>query len=267
MSPLPFIERKNGIHDGSTTAVKGAIRGHRYQGELLGVVAQENGPEHEEYSYLTPHEDTNVIEASKEEEDEEEDTKFDVGLLSSTLSSSWTSTNGAAAVQVQEDHGPHTISRMLFTARASCNAGIVNCKSGFVQGQSSTSCKTACDGKCCVGPNACEYFTGKICKDTSTCVGDYACFGTVVPYVVGSCNGINTCINTGGSRSLPGKIGSIIGSCNGKSACAKAGLPNYHASIVGNITSSCNDEFACYKAGYDGGSVGDLVESCSGNKA
>ena len=41
----------------------------------------------------------------------------------------------------------------------------VDCVSGYVNGDSSTSCATACivngESKCCTGPDACAYFTGK----------------------------------------------------------------------------------------------------------
>ena len=57
---------------------------------------------------------------------------------------------------------------------------VVKCISGFVANvdgsRSATSCFTECDHKCCIstgesgGTDACEVFTGSVCKDGS-CIG------------------------------------------------------------------------------------------------
>ena len=57
---------------------------------------------------------------------------------------------------------------------------------------STVSCKVACDGKCCVGPNdsdACTGFTGRVCKDGYSCTGLDACKDADIDLVVGGCRG------------------------------------------------------------------------------
>ena len=75
---------------------------------------------------------------------------------------------------------------------------IVDCDAGFLKdSMMGTTCQTECDGKCCVGtdsaPDACEGFTGKVCKDEKSCFGRDACVGAEIGLVVGGCTGKGSC--------------------------------------------------------------------------
>ena len=59
---------------------------------------------------------------------------------------------------------PSTVAFQAFQDRCDATSGgegYVDCDGGFVNGDSSTSCATACGGQCCTGFRACNGFSGK----------------------------------------------------------------------------------------------------------
>lgn len=98
-----------------------------------------------------------------------------------------------------------------------CGAyGYVDCVNGFVRGDSTTTCETACGGSCCVGQEACRQFTGKVCRDGS-CGGSNACVRATIPWVVNSCtsnsaSGGSACFQAGAEKT---NIGAMVNSCQG----------------------------------------------------
>lgn len=66
-------------------------------------------------------------------------------------------------IHQEEDHQTQSEGRRLNAAafQAKCTQGYVDCDNGKVNGDSSTSCATACNGECCTGDYACNKFTGK----------------------------------------------------------------------------------------------------------
>jgi hypothetical protein len=84
-----------------------------------------------------------------------------------------------------------------------CGAnGYVDCVNGTVRDMPGVSCASACDGQCCQGDNACDPygfpgFTGKVCKDGISCMGEKACLGSTVQYLVyQGCNGTLACLGS-----------------------------------------------------------------------
>jgi hypothetical protein len=68
-------------------------------------------------------------------------------------------------------------------------AGYVDCLLGFVRDDADgTTCEQACEGKCCVGMEACTSFTGIVCQDGS-CSSSYACSTATIALVMNSCLG------------------------------------------------------------------------------
>ena len=161
-----------------------------------------------------------------------------------------------------------------------CPAGYVDCVNGYMRTNNSISCNTACEGKCCTGTDACTDFTGKICKDDSSCKSTKACYSASIPLVVKSCNGkyacyyaekvlktVNSCNGNGacfyvGLYSPDSTARAIRDSCNGYYACASAA----YKGNIGNITSSCNAKYACYVAGSSPpngtGPITSILSSC-----
>ena len=136
---------------------------------------------------------------------------------------------------------------------------------------------------CCVGNQACLSFTGKVCKDGKSCMGDFACWQAKIPSgVVNSCKGSYACKEAGST----GVVGRLVNSCHGEKACDFLGGSSgtigdvydscigkysckfgaYTNAIVGNVTMSCTGENACYKVGWKG-TVGNMVNSCTGTSA
>jgi hypothetical protein len=51
---------------------------------------------------------------------------------------------------------------------SSCGQGIIDCEGGYLRGSDSTiKCASDCNGKCCIGKDACDDFTGKVSMDGS----------------------------------------------------------------------------------------------------
>ena len=155
-----------------------------------------------------------------------------------------------------------------------CDKGFVNCVNGFVKGSRNTiTCKDACGGSCCVGnskfPDACEKFTGQICKDQS-CSGEKACTYASIKSVIYSCQGSYACSEAaiscanpngcGAYNAVTGRIGPVVNSCNGYRACDRAGYADGH---IGSIQDSCNGYAACLGAGRLGGMVLSIQNSCN----
>ena len=129
---------------------------------------------------------------------------------------------GAAAAHAGKDTSSGTMGGAmprLAVSTSECTQGYVDCDNGFVRGsEPPISCRESCNlYYCWVGTSyACEYFTGKICKDGScsadrkewirnkhinkpchrskidfvvnSCIDNYACMYTVATKLVNSCN-------------------------------------------------------------------------------
>jgi len=170
------------------------------------------------------------------------------------------------------------------TTVSTCEQGFVDCVNGFVRGSNpAQTCFDACAGACCtyIDTDACERFTGKVCKDGSSCNGFQACNNANITSVVNSCKAFKACNKAaykGGSignivDSCDGKnacgygayeygtIGSITGSCTVENACVSLGM---NGGIVGSVTNSCNDKYSCVGAAFLGGSIGNIEGSCNG---
>jgi hypothetical protein len=183
-------------------------------------------------------------------------------------------------------------------AETRCVHDFVNCFNGYAIDNTTKTCMEACGSSCCVGskeyPNACEGFTGKICKDGKSCMGLNACsngtitsvvngcygqlacyYGMILKSVVNGCNGTEACAN--------GKIESVVSGCNGENACALAYIESIVngcngfltctnagrvGGIVSSIQNSCNGYLACNGVGIgNGGSIGSILKSCNAIKA
>ena len=113
----------------------------------------------------------------------------DVGILVSTSSSPSTALAGTTPGNVST--GTST-TRLL--QQQQCSTTFVDCVKGNVRGTTIT-CKAACQGTCCVGGlnwqqvyfEACDFFTGQVCKDGKSCTGASACSGAYIPTVVNRC--------------------------------------------------------------------------------
>lgn len=169
-----------------------------------------------------------------------------------------------------------------------CSQGFVECLDGEDKKIKGQSCEESCideSGKslCCTGAGSCGFFTGKVCKDSASCIGYKSCYnayifdgvskscageraceefgrkGDWLSSVTGSCNADSACFKAGTKR---GYILKVDGSCNGKNAC-KYFAVDY--AKVGNVKDSCNAEDACIKMGYKRGTIGAMTSSCNGN--
>jgi len=162
-----------------------------------------------------------------------------------------------------------------------CNKGFVDCRDGFevIDGETTTrTCHDACGGSggsCCVdgnGLDACDNFSGLVCKDGSCSNGGNACKGASIELVINSCIGVEACMNASIER--------VIDSCNGRKACTDANIGSVVNSCVGNnscgsigeyshagidlIRNSCNGRQACKYAAANGGSIDSIDDSCHG---
>ena len=149
--------------------------------------------------------------------------------------------------------------------------GYVECSNGneVVNGvRTERICQDVCNGQCCVESYACQYFTGKVCRDKS-CKGWGGCKHSNIPYVVGpSCTGNSACKNIGNQG---GAVDSIIRFCNGHTSCEELG----HGSrgkhpTVGKSIDSCKSPWSCEMLGrmYPGKkSLGNIVELFVGEKS
>mmetsp|Transcript_25951 Transcript_25951/g.47724 ORF Transcript_25951/g.47724 Transcript_25951/m.47724 type:complete len:366 (+) Transcript_25951:255-1352(+) len=187
---------------------------------------------------------------------------------------------------------------------ATCTDGSVVCVDGYADNET---CEVACDGMCCVSEDndACDDFTGEVCKDGVSCSGDRACYGAKVDMIVNGCNGTIACFSAGSGGSIGGiynscqgdtaacffagyggSIGEIYNSCLGYNTCSAAGYGGNISAIqnsclgykacagaasysgnIGNISSSCHGNFTCYYAAGFGGSIGNILDSCEGVNA
>jgi hypothetical protein len=162
--------------------------------------------------------------------------------------------------------------------KTKCTTGVIDCVNGFVKGsRNSITCADACSGSCCVGWEACDEFTGSICKDQS-CSGERACTSGSIKSVINSCQGYHACYQAASPCPYPylsfatcstynnvsGRIQPVVNSCNGDRACAFAGSVNGR---IGFITDSCNGFAACATAGWRGGSVQSIQNSCNDRMA
>eukprot|EP00581_Thalassiosira_minuscula_P028317 CAMPEP_0183758206 /NCGR_PEP_ID=MMETSP0739-20130205/6266_1 /TAXON_ID=385413 /ORGANISM="Thalassiosira miniscula, Strain CCMP1093" /LENGTH=395 /DNA_ID=CAMNT_0025995769 /DNA_START=30 /DNA_END=1217 /DNA_ORIENTATION=+ len=135
-----------------------------------------------------------------------------------------------------------------------CAAGFVECDGGFAVYAgvtSSTTCQTACAGQCCDTANSCTAFTGKVCKDGSSCIGDNACMSATIDVIAqGGCNGSHACFHAEFDR--------VQNSCRGKFACRWSHMHN-------TIANSCHGHVCCRNAARNSGMVGDMTDSCHGS--
>ena len=152
-----------------------------------------------------------------------------------------------------DDHDGSMIVRGLQATTNFCTDGYVDCSAGYVTDDpDQTPCHQACYDndlsgyRCCGGTKACDLFTGNICKDKYSCMGEEACYDATIPIVVKSCSG-------------------------GDKACWKVGrIPACAANTVGNFINSCIGEKSCYQVAYGdraGSGVGNLINSCTAGEA
>ena len=135
------------------------------------------------------------------------------------------------------------------------------CVDGYTAG--GVSCEEECARRCCVGSDACDGFTGEVCKDDTSCFGEEACRDANIGIVAHGCNGMRACDHVGYDDG--GYVGSVSDSCNGKRACYWAA--SYGGKVDEITDDSCKGEKACYYvAGYYG-HVSLINNSCKGDKA
>ena len=159
---------------------------------------------------------------------------------------------------------------------------IVECDIGMLASNSSMTCAEACEEKCCVGttgsPDACEGFTGHVCKDNYSCNGEYACTDADIDLVVGGCRGERACENANitkgvirgcigpnsceGAGGYEGYVGRIKDGCVGVQACDGLGADNGY---VGYVDNACVGQYACGQlTGVNDGRVGHIKNACKG---
>jgi len=178
--------------------------------------------------------------------------------------------------------------RALHAATEECEETI-NCEYGVSNG---TSCAVACEGECCSGEKACDSFTGRVCKDSVSCQGNYSCAYAYIDYIHQGCDEYMSCYGAGygyyfsnpikkvqnGCRgeyacynagSYNGNINEIVNSCQGNNACEDAGRGDYYllySGSIGTIRDSCVADNACYKAGYEG-NITEIMSACNAEEA
>jgi len=138
-----------------------------------------------------------------------------------------------------------------------CAGGYVQCTGGFAP--DGTTCAAACGGRCCVntgGDDACVGFSGKVCKDDSSCMGIEGCNYARIPHVANSCDGEKACKNVGNQ----GLVGDFENSCKGGTACKDLARKG---GVVGMIKDSCLGERACFGLADEVGHAGNLKDSCN----
>jgi len=148
----------------------------------------------------------------------------------------------------------------------------IDCVGGFTGDGDIISCADACGKDCCTGDLACDGFTGSVCKDGASCIGDKSCFFAVVSDIVQGCNGTKACYGAG----YGGIVNEIVNSCIGDYSCGYAAA---YGGFIGSIQDSCVGYLTCYAAGqgdnpYDncadggqGGNIGFIQDSCLGDKS
>mmetsp|Transcript_8851 Transcript_8851/g.14791 ORF Transcript_8851/g.14791 Transcript_8851/m.14791 type:complete len:287 (-) Transcript_8851:109-969(-) len=180
---------------------------------------------------------------------------------------------------------------------STCRNGFLICTNGmFYNGNAppGTTCAEYCNGQCCVGENACDGFSGTICRDRKTCVGKNSCRGARIGLVGNACRGADACLYAGAAD---GTINAIERSCVGDNACyntanggdvrviadgcnadnACEGVAMNNPDGIALIRDACNDVHACsYLAGYQdiGGDLngttsgsGYVIEDCCNSNA
>ena len=114
-------------------------------------------------------------------------------------------------------------------------------------------------------------FTGKVCKDVQSCMGDSACKDANIPIVVKSCKDEKACISVGlnvdeyGTVLGANKVGNFINSCIGYRSCYQVAFGT--GGSVGDLDVSCIGEDACFDMGRDlegglGGPVTSNLKDC-----
>jgi len=140
---------------------------------------------------------------------------------------------------------------------ALCPQDFVQCIEGYNADDDQETCADACEGECCVGTNACYYFTGSVCKDGVSCSGYNACSYSYIDSVINGCYG--------GSKACEGAdITMVANSCQGPSACDYAGKNSRGIDLIEN---SCHGDNVCFNAAYVNGSIGIIQDSCQGYRA
>merc|ERR1712238_172739 len=107
-------------------------------------------------------------------------------------------------------------------ALLNCRHGTVDCVNGLKRG-TTTTCAAACndDGEewCCSGTDACTDFTGIVCRDKRSCMGEEACKGATIDAVVNACKKDYACTEAGSASAIsPG----IYDCCNKEQECRSA---------------------------------------------
>eukprot|EP00581_Thalassiosira_minuscula_P008640 CAMPEP_0183708972 /NCGR_PEP_ID=MMETSP0737-20130205/5122_1 /TAXON_ID=385413 /ORGANISM="Thalassiosira miniscula, Strain CCMP1093" /LENGTH=293 /DNA_ID=CAMNT_0025936951 /DNA_START=279 /DNA_END=1160 /DNA_ORIENTATION=+ len=174
-------------------------------------------------------------------------------------------------------------------ANGPCNSFFF-CTNGMVQNglqPQGTTCAAYCNGRCCAGQNACDDFSGLVCRDRKSCMGDDSCRGANVDLVAKSCRGNGACLHAGAGygtiklmdqscigngachyMAFAGEVQEVNQGCNADNACNGAAKNN--ANGIAMIRSACNGVGSCtYLAGsenvgggYDGGGDQISMEEC-----
>merc|ERR1711957_1162939 len=104
-------------------------------------------------------------------------------------------------------------------ALLNCPLGTVDCVNGLKRG-TETPCAAACidsgEEWCCTGTDACTDFTGIVCRDKRSCMGEEACKGATIDAVVNACKKDYACTDAGSASAIsPG----IYDCCNKEHEC------------------------------------------------
>jgi len=142
-----------------------------------------------------------------------------------------------------------------------CAGGFVNCIDGNDSVSGNNTCAEACGEACCVGPNACDYFTGDVCMDDVSCFGYKSCYYAKIDTIVHGCNGTYACYKAAYDG---GFIGEVYNSCLGNTTCSEAA--RYGGSIT-EIVNGCHGVQACEYAAESDGKIDGIQDSCVGYKA
>jgi len=164
-------------------------------------------------------------------------------------------------------------SRLLAKTARCKRKDTVDCVGGVNRDNITQTCAEACQdeygvGGCCVGANACDGFTGLVCRDADastgfmgSCSGADACRNANIGSVFQSCaEGYKPCEDAGQN----GYIGSMKGSCKGPRACTGAASNQGYISL---FDQACHGPAVCQNAAANGGSVGEVENSCFGQQS
>ena len=181
-------------------------------------------------------------------------------------------------------------------AECPVDVGYVQCFNGYEVydngDYTGDTCAEACGGECCVGDftnpdtgvttNACDGFSGRVCKDGNSCIGEQACFRAYIRSVISGCKGDGACFYASydsptyiekvhsscngfracdGAADYGGFIDYIVDSCQGDYACTY--LANEYGS-VSKVRYSCIEDNSCFAAALFGGTINEIVFSCDG---